>query len=1745
VRKVISVVVAMVLGLPLGALAAEPVQNFDLQSADKTFQSPVQGGFRVGDQTRTVDVGDSVTAAELAALNQIVASGRQNLILSQTGVAVGGSLSIHNDLVSQLGNLSIPKGVTAFGDFSKGPSFVLSGDLVNGGKLFAFSQNPAANLASFQAQNITNVAGSLISTVMPAGILPGISPIAALDLHLNAKQDLINAGLIESSKGVSITAGGSIQNIGSTSNIQARTDVLLNSASGQVVNAGAIQALAGNVGISAASNADLNIQAQGGRFVAGQAINVREPGYSGATKTGLSGGDYISGALNIHAGVGDVEAVLGEVSGTLNADGANAHVLAHTPELRLGDICMVGDPTFYNIDAGGNGDINITGDITVGEKLAIVAAGNITNSGATGPISITARDGSGQGYDIVMVAGANITTPATGGDASLGGGALPAGTQITISDTGAPGGNIDLSSQFTIIDSSSTSGDLDGGDVTIVAFQNGTTGGDIDLSSAYIFGAPSGLGTGASVQIIGGHDSSTIEVGAVETHTVDQLPSGFAGVITSAPHFQSGNPTLTFNADGSVQGDDIIVPSLADGEFGTINLHDAVSSGSVIVNSGTGSVQNRGQLSALTLLSIVGSNVDVGADPDLHTMRSNTLLIASVPGASLTVSGAATSEGRFNVITSAAGPLSFETTDMRFDGQTVLSSSDQANGVWIKPASNVRGHAFIQVNSPTLTLEGNLEANAVTFNAAGAPFAGTIMNPSGDVNLSSNYTFSGQNLTILAAGNITAAPNVNSLKLSSTTGDGGNLALIAGFDFIDVATGLAPTPISIDTSRTFEITGGSAFGGGVLLPNVNIDVGTTSPAADAGSVTAVARSGLSNSGIIALGNINAKATATGIGGLIRLIGDDGVLTKSINNSAGQSNVVSLSALTPALVGGPVQVNKGTLTGSGTFAPGSASKSFSAAINVAGTITTTSSALRGGYVHLRADGPVTVQGLIKTAGAAEHGLTDTASGPVQISSLFGSVTTSTIDVTAVNKSAPASGGSIRILGTTGVLIKGNALANGSNAVTGDAGDGGFMTIETALEEEPVKITGYVKAVGGNAANGSGGRGGFVELSGNTVQVMGSSGGVSVSAGTGIGNFVFSGGIVRINTNDFQSLPTSFDLLSSTKSIPVRPGSVFTVGTANPINGVAGSIVASTNGGPITKSTLNSLGYLKAPASYNQSNVQINVAGTDQIDFTNPVISVEAINPATNKRNFITPSQAIAAFQMEHGETPIAFDSNGVATGGGTISISEVRILGPFTAFKLPSNYTLNVFGFAPVLKLPSSTLLAGDVNFPIPGTYLMDFGTASPNISATTEINATSGQLIIATNGATINNSGVINALALLLGRTSTSPVTFNNIGPAAEVNSSIVMSPTGMASLGANFRAKSSTFDSPVVALQLPLSTKFDALALSYAKGASKPINVNVTFALFDGANNAIPARIGGIYNAGTMNIKSVPVTSSGVAIKTPIVLSEDTLFGSRSTMNIISVGSLTTENSVVLLSDAALNIAADQVTIGDANVIKAGRLSSSAPLTGLVPTTSIVKTGALTITATGAGGITAGFQNQISAVGANVNITAKAGNAQLGENNIFEAAGGRLIVLAKGTISDVLGNIYMGRAIDKAGNTGGGVEFSSGVTTSTAISAAFGKPAGVVDGFNPTGIDLSGIDGVFWAKQSGGGAITFPGLPGLIDMEKGVIVVQAIGAGAGVTLNSPIIATAGLKPIADLSVESPSNEIIVDSGLDVVGFEE
>jgi hypothetical protein len=87
--------------------------------------------------------------------------------------------------------------------------------------------------------------------------------------------------------------------------------------------------------------------------------------------------------------------------------------------------------------------------------------------------------------------------------------------------------------------------------------------------------------------------------------------------------------------------------------------------------------------------------------------------------------------------------------------------------------------------------------------------------------------------------------------------------------------------------------------------------------------------------------------------------------------------------------------------------------------------------------------------------------------------------------------------------------------------------------------------------------------------------------------------------------------------------------------------------------------------------------------------------------------------------------------------------------------------------------------------------------------------------------------------------------------------------------------------------------------------------------------------------------------------------------------------------------------------------------------------------------------------------------------------------------------------------------------------------------------------IDLSGIDGVFWAKQSGGGAITFPGLPGLIDMEKGVIVVQAIGAGAGVTLNSPIIATAGLKPIADLSVESPSNEIIVDSGLDVVGFEE
>src|SRR5262249_25940758 len=155
--------------------------------------------------------------------------------------------------------------------------------------------------------------------------------------------------------------------------------------------------------------------------------------------TTLLGGDWLSRELNLYSGRGSIFANVGEVTGKLNNYGRESHVYTDVDTLTLGNVCMTGDPTFYN-----TGNITINGNLDVGSDLSILAGGDITTT--SGVTLIRARSGGGDGRNITIVAGANLSN---GGTTSP---TLPGGTAaaVDLSPTGAPGGNIDFTASSNL-----------------------------------------------------------------------------------------------------------------------------------------------------------------------------------------------------------------------------------------------------------------------------------------------------------------------------------------------------------------------------------------------------------------------------------------------------------------------------------------------------------------------------------------------------------------------------------------------------------------------------------------------------------------------------------------------------------------------------------------------------------------------------------------------------------------------------------------------------------------------------------------------------------------------------------------------------------------------------------------------------------------------------------------------------------------------------------------------------------------------------------------------------------------------------------------------------------------------------------------------------------------------------------------------------------------------------------------------
>lgn len=553
--------------------------------------------------------------------------------------------------------MSIGLGQTQVIDVSNGSIHRLSGNLVNKGTLYLVSSNPQVDTATLVARNIFNYPGASISTVLPSSGISGFdSAISNLNLSLIAIRNIVNNGSISSAGNLNLVAGGTITNapaagaIASTAALTAANN--LNLLSSSIVNHGLIVSQFGNVNVANSSlyTATMNQLALTGvshnlsnivkiNNTAGviQAlngvVNVGSANYGTKSVLTMLGGEVLSPELNLNAGAGNLKALLDDVSGTLNVNARIAHVGSSQPVLNLGNLKVDGDPTFFN----NAGDITITGDISAGEDLAILASGNILSSGQ---FYITTIDGANQGHDIYMVAGAQlnpvgnpVATPNVN-NSTVG---ITNTQAITVVGASASGGSISLGN--TILDTRGAGDVSNGGGVTLVAYK-GTSlplGGGIE--NVYILSGGSGTGKNGKVDIIAGGsilltnnavqnvqinagDGPSIKVAAPINIYANQ-PTGsatfnFQGKLTAGKGFGPGQTSgmdIQINKEVFTAGGDITIKSTGNVVVGANSVNPLFPQ---INSSGESGGRNAGGITIesknLTVMGVIAANGDDGAD---------------------------------------------------------------------------------------------------------------------------------------------------------------------------------------------------------------------------------------------------------------------------------------------------------------------------------------------------------------------------------------------------------------------------------------------------------------------------------------------------------------------------------------------------------------------------------------------------------------------------------------------------------------------------------------------------------------------------------------------------------------------------------------------------------------------------------------------------------------------------------------------------------------------------------------------------------------------------------------------------------------------------------------------------------------------------------------------------------------------------------------------------------------------------
>ncbi|MBY0549198.1 MAG: hypothetical protein K2W95_18130 [Candidatus Obscuribacterales bacterium] len=321
--------------------------------------------------------------------------------------------------------------------------------------------------------------------------------------------------------------------------------------------------------------------------------------------------------------------------------------------------------------------------------------------------------------------------------------------------------------------------------------------------------------------------------------------------------------------------------------FGSISSTGnlAISGGGNITNTGTMTANLSTALSSLsgiinnqgTIAAVMG-NVSFATTSPVDLVVNNTRgLVTAAGDINFGTAGGLASIG--------GGKLDSAFVNFNAQDGVVRALVDEISGTVNVSACE----SHIGVSSGQLTI-GNIDLS-------GDP---TFVNSGGSVVLVPNngtiLTFSGQDLAILASGDVVAGGGLTGIDLSSNTVNGGTLFISAGIDLVQSTGGLTISePPTLPS--TWTLGGTSATGGRVDLAGVSINTSTSAASAKAGNVTITAADNnltneIGGKGTVAVGAINATSLS-GAGGDVKLIAQAGdaalSLAESISTQGGTAS----------------------------------------------------------------------------------------------------------------------------------------------------------------------------------------------------------------------------------------------------------------------------------------------------------------------------------------------------------------------------------------------------------------------------------------------------------------------------------------------------------------------------------------------------------------------------------------------------------------------------------------------------------------------------------------------------------------------------------------------------------------------------------------------------------------------------------------------------------------------------------------